>query len=370
MGAALALPILAIPARAGAAEVGEVGFTTLYYRERGLMKVVEPIAWLRVPFAETWEVRATALVDIVTGASPEGVSNTSGRPLQTITGASVEDRRYGGDVKVTKRIGPGTLSVSRAISDEDDYVSRAFGVEGTLDLPGKLTTLSSGFGRAKDRIRSSDDATLDARRDTKEYLVGVTQVLSPTAVIQGTLQASRGKGWFNDPYKITLTLRPGSFPLFARDIRLDTRNVLTGVGRYRQHVPALRGTVQADYRYHHDNWGIRAHTLEVAWSQDLGEAWALRPALRYYTQSQADFYRLEVPARPPPGFLISSDARLAAFGGLSPSLRATYRFASGVTVEATAGYTYNAASLRPGGGSPAIQALRAPFLLGTISKSF
>jgi len=370
MGAALALPILALPAHAGAAEVGEVGFTTLYYRERGLMKVVEPIAWLRVSFAETWEVRATALVDIVTGASPEGVSNLSGRPVRTITGASVEDRRYGGDVKVTKRIGDATVSVSRAISDEDDYVSRAFGLEGTLDLRGKQTTLAAGLGRAKDRIRSSDDAQLDARRDTKEYLVGVTQVLSPTALFQGTLQASRGKGWFNDPYKVTLTFRPGSFPLFARDTRPDTRNVLTGVGRFRQHVPSMRGTLQADYRYHHDNWGIRAHTLEAAWSQDLGDSWSLRPALRYYTQSQADFYRLEVPARPPPGLLISSDQRLAAFGGLSPSLRATYRFASGVTVEATAGYTYNAASLRPGGGSPGVETLRAPFLLGTIAKTF
>jgi len=37
--AALALPILTLPARAGAIETGEVGFTLLGYKERGLMKV-------------------------------------------------------------------------------------------------------------------------------------------------------------------------------------------------------------------------------------------------------------------------------------------------------------------------------------------
>lgn len=370
MGAALALPILAIPARAGAAEVGEVGITTLYYRERGLIKVVEPIAWLRLPFAETWELRATALVDIVTGASPEGISNLSGRPLQTITGASVEDRRTGGDVKLTKKLAAGTVSVSRAVSDEDDYVSRAFGLEGTYELPGKATTLSAGFGRSKDRIRSSDEAKLDARRDTKETLFGLTQVLSPTALVQGTVQASRGRGYFNDPYKLTLTFRPGSFPLFAPDTRPDARNVVTAIVRYRQHVPSCAGTWQADYRYHHDNWGVRAHTLEAAWSQDVGDAWKVRPALRYYTQTQADFWRTEVPAGPPANLLISSDPRLAAFGGISPSVRVTWTGPAGLTLEATAGATYNAASLRPGGGSPVIRPLRASFLLGTISKSF
>ena len=55
MRAALALPILAVPAKAGAAEVGEVGFALLGYKERGLMKVSEPVLWGRVEFAEVWD---------------------------------------------------------------------------------------------------------------------------------------------------------------------------------------------------------------------------------------------------------------------------------------------------------------------------
>lgn len=366
MHAALALPVLAIPVRAGAADVGEVGFAFLGYKERGLIKVSEPIAWARVQLGDNWTVSASALVDIITGASPELVTNAGGDPMRTITGASISDRRTAGDVKVTRRFGPFALSASRAVSNEEDYRSRAFGVEGTYELEGKLTTLVAGYGRSNDRIGDVDEP-LDERRDTREYLLGVTQVLSPTQLVQTTLQVTRGEGWFNDPYKRTLTFFPGQgIPVLFDDRRPDHRHSVTWLTRYRQHFPE-RGTLQADYRYFHDDWGIRAHTLELAWNQPLSESWSLRPALRYTTQTAADFYG-RVVSQPLPE-LLSSDQRLAAFGGLSPSLRATWRLES-ITVEGTAGYYYNSANLRPGGGSEGFVPLRAYYGLLSIAKSF
>ena len=93
MRAALALPVLALPVRAHAAEVGEIGFALLGYKERGLMKISEPLMWGKVQIGDNWTVSASALVDIVTGASPELVSNASGTPMRTVTGASISDRR-------------------------------------------------------------------------------------------------------------------------------------------------------------------------------------------------------------------------------------------------------------------------------------
>ena len=368
--AALALPILAIPARAGAIETGEAGVTVLGYKERGLMKVTEPVAWGRVQFGDGWEVRASAAVDIVTGASPELVTNVSGRPVQTVTGASVSDRRTLWDVKASKRIGEWTLGLSRAVSTEEDYRSRAFGVEAKLDLDERTRTLTAGYGESRDRVRSSDDPTLDAPRTTREYLAGITQVLSPVAVVQSTLQWSRGKGWYNDPYKHTLTFYPeGGVPAFALDARPASRNALAWITRYRHHFPATKGTLQADYRFYRDDWGIRAHTFEVAWSQSVGEAWTLRPALRYYTQSAADFYSPLVP-RPAPA-IHSSDQRLAAFGGVTPSLRAQLMLASGWRIEGTVGSVENATSLRlGGGGSEAFQRLRAYYGILGASRTF
>jgi hypothetical protein len=128
-------------------------------------------------------------------------------------------------------------------------------------------------------------------------------------------------------------------------------------------------TLQFDYRFYHDDWSIDAHTLEGAWQFPIAERWSLRPALRYYTQSAADFYSPVIP-RPTPAVL-SSDQRLSAFGGLSPSLRATYRTDSGLTVEGTAGYVYNSRSLHfGGGGNEFYETLRAYYGLVSVSHTF
>jgi Protein of unknown function (DUF3570) len=369
MHAALALPILAVPAKAGAAEVGEVGFTLLGYKERGLMKVTEPVLWGRAQIAEVWEVQASAAVDIISGASPQLVTNVSGRPVQTITSASITDRRTTGDVKVLRHIGDAAFAVSRTLSDENDYHSKAFGLEARLDLNERNTTFAAGYGKSNDRVGSRDDKTLNERRDTREYLIGVTQVVSPTAVVQSTLTRTRGTGWYNDPYKLTFTFFASGSPILAPDRRPDHRDTLAWLTRYRAHFPAAGGTLQADYRFYRDDWGIRAHTLEVAWQQALGERWALRPALRYYTQGAADFYS-PVVTLPQPAVL-SSDQRLAAWGGVSPSLRATLRLENGVTIEGTLGYVHNARTLHFGGsGSDAFETLRAYYGIFGVSRPF
>jgi hypothetical protein len=370
MQAALALPILALPMRAGAATTGEVGFSTLGYKERGLIKVTEPLLWLHAKLGEDWEVAASGAVDVVTGASPELVTNRDGHFAQTLTGASINDRRTTGDAQLTRRFGAFALSVSRAVSNEEDYRSRAYGVETRLDLDQRTTTLTAGFGRSADRVRSSIDATLDAPRDTREYLLGVTQVLSPLSVVQSTLTVARGRGDYNDPYKLTLSFYPGqSLPVLAPDQRPDHRASVAWLTRYRRHFAAAEGTLQLDYRYYRDDWGIRAHAIEGAWEQALGERWSIRPALRYYTQQAAEFYSPLAPERQPA--VQSSDQRLAAFGGLSPSLGVTLRLDNGLVVEGRAGYAHNAAALHAGGsGGAAFETLRAVYGLVSLSRAF
>ena len=369
MQAALALPVLALPVKAGAADVGEVGFTLLGYKERGLMKITEPVLWGRAQFLDSWEVQASGAIDIISGASPQLVSNATGRPVQTISGASVVDHRRTGDAKVTKRFGDYSLAVSGAYSKEEDYRSKAFGVEGRADLNQRNTTLIAGYGESRDRVGSSDDPRLDQPRNTKEYLAGVTQVLSQTALVSSTLAWSRGHGWYNDPYKLTFTFFPSGAPLLLPDVRPGHRDSFAWLTRFRDHVPSLGGTLQADYRYFRDDWGIRAHTLEVGWQQALDDRWSVRPAIRYYTQDAADFYS-PVLTRPPAP-VHSSDQRLASFGGLSPSLRVILRVHDRLTVEGTLGYVHNARNLHlGGGGSDAFETLRAYYGILGVTHSF
>jgi len=333
------------------------------------MKATEPILFGHAVIDDVWEVEASAVGDILTGASPQLVTNVNGQPMQVLTGASVYERRHAGDAKVGRRFGELTLSASAAVSNEHDYHSKAGGLEARRDFNDKNTTLTLGYGRANDHVGSSIDPNLDAPRTTDQYLAGVTQVLSPVALVQSSLAYANGRGWYNDPYKFTLTFYPDQpLPSLLPDLRPDHRRSWAWLTRYRRHFAAQRGTLQADYRYFQDDWGVRAHTLEIAWDQQLDERWSVRPALRYYTQSAADFYSPVIP-RPAPRFQ-SSDQRLAAFGGLSPSLRATLRLDS-VIVEGAVGYVHDASSLRLGGsGTSAFETLRAVYGILSVTYPF
>ncbi|MFZ3321642.1 MAG: DUF3570 domain-containing protein [Usitatibacter sp.] len=368
MTAALALPILVAPTRV-AAEGNEIGFSVLGYKERGLMKVTEPVLWGRGTIAEVWDVEASAAVDIVTGASPRFVSNANGAPVQTISGASINDRRNTQDVKVTRHIGDFSIGASRTLSDEHDYNSKAYGIEAKLDLNQKNTTLVAGYGKSNDRVGSHDDPNLHEPRYTKEYLVGITQVLSPLDLIQSTVSGARGEGDYNDPYKFTVTFYPDGSALAAPDTRPDHRNTVSWLTRYRHFFPDANGSLQADYRYYHDDWGITAHTIEVGWQQPLGDRWEVRPGLRYYTQNAADFYSPLIPQQQPA--VLSSDQRLGSWGGLSPTMRVVAHLDHDWRIEGTLGYVQNSASFHWGGsGSPAFSTLRAVYGILGISRPF
>jgi len=84
--------------------------------------------------------------------------------------------------------------------------------------------------------------------------------------------------------------------------------------------PALNAALEAGYRFYHDTFGTDAHTVEFSWLQRLGPRVLLRPNLRFYTQSAANFYYYQLdqtaitptatlPA--PQGPFYSSDYRLS-----------------------------------------------------------
>ena len=306
MQAALALPILVVPAKAGAVDTGEVGITVLHYKERGLMKVTEPVLWGRAQFMQVWEVQASAAVDVVTGASPQLVTNASGRPVQSITAASVTDRRKLADVKVTRRLGEISLAVSGSFSREEDYESKAFGLEARLDFNQRNTTLALAYGQASDRIESSDDITLDQPRDTREYLLGVTA--GGLADRRGAEHAHRDARQEAGP-----TIRTAHVHVFSHRLADSRARTAGPASATRSHgftlptptfprpAPRSRPTTASIARLGHTG----AH-IEVAWQQALGERWALRGVALPHAKGR--------------GFLLAHRAAAAA-GGLSSDQR-------------------------------------------------
>lgn len=267
--------------------------------------------------------------ETMTGATPWYVQppNTSEGetdPRVVMTGASVEDARTDGLLKGTYYLDRGTASLSTGVSAEDDYLSFNGGIEGTRSYNEKNTTLSGGLGFSYDLIEPTDGGTDNRPKSEDKQAIsvfgGLSQVLGRNTQIQSTVTYQHMRGFLSDPYKQVFVGGP-----LLPDTRPDDRNQLIWLTRLRRHVGGLYGSLHADYSFYLDDWGINAHTIDVAWYQNLFDLMRLIPSVRYYSQSQADFYAPWYDSPSSDG-LYSSDYRLSPYGALSWRVRAETRF--------------------------------------------
>src|SRR3990170_7294513 len=100
--------------------------------------------------------------------------------------------------------------------------------------------------------------------------------------------------------------------------RPDDRGSNALLGQINHHFGAGVGYVT--YRYYWDDWGIRAHTLDLKYRHPLNERAYLQPHVRGYSQNAADFYRPVVPSNQIPAY-VSADYRLAELQTYTPGLK-------------------------------------------------
>ena len=283
------------------------------------------------PLAGDWYLNSEFQYETMSGASAIRTYRLpDGKSALIMSGASIDDTRY--DLKLApKRYFSGalngeldgTLGANVALSLEDDYRSIALGADGTLELFNKQTTLIGSLSIAQDEL-SPSDAWISADRQradgrgkkTVSLYEGVSQIIDKNRIVQIGAGYTRLSGYLSDPYR-------------QEDRRPDERGQLTLTTQYRHFFPVLDGAaLQADYRYYSDNWGIRSHTITARWAQTSLLSpfrFTLTPMLRYYRQTQADFYSLEY--APAADEFNSSDARLSSYGAFSYGLegRVNYR---------------------------------------------
>ena len=360
LAAALALPGI-LPAAAlaqSAPDHSVVAFRYFDYRDwqpgASRMTVRSPSLYLLRPLSETLSLEGTLVYDAMSGASPLAFNALSGA-----SGLGVTDYRTAGDVKLTKYFDRWAIGVGGVYSHERDYISRAGSVEVRTWTDDRNRTYAFGAGFASDYLHPADRVIDDGRKETLDFLLGVTQVLNANAIVQSNLTYSTGHGFYSDPYKLG-------------DARPDHRRTFAWLTRLNQYLPAPDATLKLSYRYIHDSFGDHSHMVEAAWFQPLPAAFAVTPSLRYYTQNAADFY-----FGPPlgngfvPGQPYTADTRLSAFGALTAGVKLERAFADGWSTDLSLSYYRQRSSWRPGGdGSPGLQPFSARWIAVGVSKAF
>lgn len=258
--------------------------------------------------------------------NPPNISGGEDSPRVVMTGASIEDTRTDALLKGTYRLDWGSVALSTGVSVENDYLAFNGGFQTIRDYNEKNTTLTGGLGFSYDLIDPTQDGTpgrvSSEDRHSVSLMGGISQVLGRKTTVLSTLSYQYAGGFLSDPYKQVFVGGP-----IMPDSRPDQRHRITWQTRLRRHFETLGSSLHLDYSLYYDDWGINAHTIEAAWYQSLFGLVRLIPSVRYYSQSQAEFYAPWFDSEPSDG-LYSSDYRLSPYGALSYRIRAETRLQS------------------------------------------
>lgn len=327
----------------------------MYYSEEERIDVHGYVFEARRLIGEDEFATLKGAYDSVTGASPTGATY-----VQTHTSASgsapmgtfSETRKAVGGTweRPVTDLTRMTLGVNHSRSDTYESIAGS-AVFGT-DFNQRNTTLTYGLGYGRDSnepakglpeplgaIGSAGTIASAGIKHQRDLQVGVTQVLGRATLAQLNYVRSDAEGYLTNPYKVVSVVHPLTGETLSYDAlhekRPDDRLSHVVLGQINHHFGA--GTAYATYRHYRDDWGIRAHTLDIKYRHPLNERAYLQPNVRGYIQSAADFYLPVVLNNQMPEY-VSADYRLNELRTLSYGLKLGYR--SDGWGEFTARYEY------------------------------
>lgn len=316
----------------------------------------------------------TLTVDTLTGASasgatalntPQTFTSPSGRAVYTTSAGDVPlddtflDTRVALNANWTQPLARlYTVAAGLGFSTEYDYTHLGANLSLSRDFNKRNTTLNAGIAWSQDDIDPVGGAPMPLAqmldvgnnasklgsdsKDVMDLLLGFTQVLNRTTVLRVNYSYSDSSGYLNDPYKILSVVDPltgdtvarvpvggaqGPNGVYLYESRPDsrTKHSLYAEMKHSFGAPVL----QLAYRFMTDDWEIDSHTLEARLRWPVGAASFIEPQLRYYTQTEADFYRASLVSGQALPRYASADFRLGNFDAITAGLKFGRRTASG-----------------------------------------
>lgn len=337
------MPVAA--AEGGGDQPWRVDIGALHYAEDDRITVNGGTIRLKRKIDEESSLSVRTTYDVVSGASPTGAVK-----IQSSSGASSAGYLTQFDAKRTSigidwdtslgELTRLTLAVDRSM--QSTYESAGLGATLARDFNQRNTTLVAGIGYSQDLVKphngihygmgSIAEDKIRKEDDTKGQLdlqLGITQVIARGTLAQLNYVHGWAEGYMTNPYKIisivnSVTGSTGDYDaVYEKRPRVRDTNAL-----YAQLNQSFGNDIAyLSYRYFWDDWGIKAHTVDLKYRHPLSERLFVQPHVRYYQQTAADFYRsmlTNTEAANLPQYA-SADYRLAKLHTTSVGVKVGYR---------------------------------------------
>lgn len=378
IAAALATATTALMSHSVAADTGDEGWeidtSILYYGEQD-DRVEDTSFAVRIArqFEDGRQLTFGLTADSLTGATPSGAvaldqPQTFTRPSangQYVTAPgelplddSFKDSRTAGYLSWTQPFRENwSYSAGLSFSTEYDYEHLGFNGSVSRALNKKNTTLSAGFAYARDEwdpeggvpiplseMRGIGDRSnkveTNPEKTVADVLFGVTQVINERMIAQINYSYSKSEDYLNDPFKFLTVLDADGQPLagpaglfsYRFENRPQERTKHSLFAKLKTYIGG--GALDTSYRYMTDDWGIDSHTLDARYRFNINERNYLEPHIRYYLQSEADFYQANLSSTQALPTEASADYRLAEFTGTTFGLKLGHKFSNDSEISA------------------------------------
>ena len=325
LGLATLLPC-AIAGRARAED--HVDYRYEFYKEEGgRIEVETHSALFEKKLTDIVTVKGQVVYDAISGASPNGAPPLTGNSQVPVK--KLHDARRAGNLTFDLHLGRHTLSAQGSYSKESDYISAGTALTDAIEFNNKNTTLLLGVSHNFDRALDSSSPRNYRHKDGTDFLIGISQLLSPKTILAADFTYGTENGYMSDPYKLIQfdSWLPISFAFPEnRPGHRDKEVLQTTLTHF---FDPLNASAEFSYRFYHDSYGIFSHTATATWHQKIGKHVVLSPTFRFYEQSEADFYQTSVPGffpsdgNPDRPQYFSADYRLSQLISLTYGLQAT-----------------------------------------------
>ncbi len=303
-----------------------------YGEEQDRVQIRTHTALFETALTNWLSIKGSVVYDGISGATPTGGPPLKG--MSRVPTEEIQDARYAGTLAPSFKWGGHTFTPQLAVSVEDDYESMAPSLNYQFDFNQRNTTLNLGVAHNIDRKITGTFVAQQQQKDTTDFLIGLSQVLTPATLANVTLTLGTASGYLSDPYKgFRFRGYPVESVLFPEQ-RPGHRTKQILSASLNQFFEPANGSAELTYRFYHDSFGVRGHTVMVEWFQNIGKHLVVAPLFRYYEQSAADFYLLSFDADPsdpdnPNNALVpkhySSDYRLSQLQTFTYGVSATVK---------------------------------------------
>ncbi len=288
----------------------------------GGMTIDGPSVLVRKKTSESVAVTGYYYLDSISSASVDVIS----------TASPYTETRHEGQLGLEYLHNKTMMTLNLRQSSEDDYLAKSFSVGVSQDTFGDLTNLSLGFSYGDNEIKRNGDDNFLETSEQYRIRAGVSQIITRNMTAALNFEAISDKGYLNNPYR-TVRYIDNNLPSgvgYQPEVYPETRNSFATKLSTSYFLP-YRAALFLHYRYFTDSWEIDASDIELGYRHPIGESLELEFKVRYYQQTQAEFYSDLFPYKDAQNYL-ARDKELSDFNDMTYGIGITYTLPSYLSI--------------------------------------